>query len=294
MRYASPLRYPGGKSKLSDFVKRLFRENHLGDGHYAEPYAGGASIALTLLYDEYASQVHINDLDAAIHAFWNSALTDTESLSRLIRDTKVTPEEWARQREIQLHSEGKSALELGFSTFFLNRTNRSGIILSGGMIGGANQNGAWKLDARYNATELAQRIEKIGRYRTRITLTNLDAADFLRNAAETLPERSLTYLDPPYYVKGQKRLYANYYKPEDHKGIADILAGYPRPWMVSYDSAPEILSLYQDYRQFVYTLPYTAAERYKGSEVIVFSPNVLIPASLDGLSDVVAESEVAA
>jgi DNA adenine methylase len=276
-RYKSPLRYPGGKAKLSPFVQSLFRSNGLTDGEYAEPYAGGASVALALLYEEYASRVHINDLDPSVHAFWHSALNDTESLARKVRDTLVSPAEWRRQRAVQRQPGEASTLDLAFSTFFLNRTNRSGIIASAGMIGGNGQSGAWRLDARYNAQELAQRIEKVGRYRSRIVLTNLDAIEFLAHVAATLPERSLVYLDPPYYVKGGRRLYANSYEPEDHREIAASLEEYPHPWLVSYDAAPEIIALYRGYRRSVYALPYTAAERYDGAEVMVFSNNLLVP-----------------
>lgn len=139
MRYSSPLRYPGGKAKLAGFVKEIFRANDLLDGAYAEPYAGGASVALTLLFDEFASRIYINDIDRAVYAFWSAVLNSTEELCRLIRDTRPTPTEWLRQRRIYSNSATESPLALGFSAFFLNRTNRSGIIESAGMIGGRAQ-----------------------------------------------------------------------------------------------------------------------------------------------------------
>lgn len=277
MRYNSPLRYPGGKAKLADFVKAIFRTNRLLDGVYAEPYAGGASVALTLLFEEYASHIHINDLDPSVYAFWRAVLYDTEALCKLVRNTRATPRQWERQRRIYAHPATESSLALGFASFFLNRTNRSGIIASAGMIGGRKQTGLWKLDARYNRAELAERIARIARYRDRIHVTNLDAVDFLAAAATTLPERTLIYLDPPYYVKGQQRLYANYYKAEDHTHIAELLPALPFPWLISYDNAVAIRRLYREYRHFTYTLRYTAAERQHGAEVMFFSPELVIP-----------------
>ena len=273
-RYSSPLRYPGGKTKLASFMGRLLESNNLVDGHYAEPYAGGAGLALSLLFSDYVRHIHINDIDRSVYAFWWAALHDTEALCRLIRDTPATPTTWQRQKAIQSQKETVDLLSLAFSSFFLNRTNRSGIIATGGMIGGRHQAGKWALDARYNRTALVSRVQRIASYRSRISVTNWDAVDFLAKMASTLPERSLTYLDPPYYVKGQRRLYANYYSHKDHEVIANLLDSYPHCWVVSYDYAPEILTLYRHHRCFVYTLTYTASARRDGAEVVFFSDDL--------------------
>ena len=279
MRYKSPFRYPGGKAALADFVKALFRANRLLDGIYAEPYVGGASVALALLFEEHASSIYINDIDPAVYSFWHATLNDTEELCRRIRDTRVTSDEWHRQRHV-LQNVTTCGVDLGFAAFFLNRTNRSGIIASAGMIGGTQQTGLWKLDARYNAPELAERVARIGRYADRIHLSNLDAVQFLADVVTKLPKRALVYLDPPYYVKGRRRLYANFYEPDDHKAIADSLAKARYHWIVSYDNAPDIRRLYSRYRRVTYELRYTAAERQSGSEVMFFSPRLVVDSSL--------------
>lgn len=276
-RHHSPLRYPGGKGKLARFIQRLFKANALSDGHYAEPYAGGASVALSLLFGEYASHVHINDLDRSLYAFWHSVLYNTEGLCRLIRDTPLTIAEWRDQRAVQRSKATRELLSLGFSTFYLNRTNRSGIIAGAGVIGGYSQQGQWGMGARYNSADLVRRIEKIANYRDRISLSNLDAEEFLAVAAGTLPARSLVYLDPPYFVKGQQRLYASYYRESDHARIAELLEACPWPWVVSYDSAPEILKLYRSYARLQYSLRYTAAGSYCGREAMFFSPGLVVP-----------------
>lgn len=277
VRYNSPLRYPGGKAKLANFIKAVFRVNGMLDGVYLEPYAGGASVALTLLFEEYASKVYINDLDRAVFAFWHSVVHEPDRLCRLVHDACVTPEEWARQRRVYGRAGTVPLLQLGFAAFFLNRTNRSGIIESAGMIGGARQRGQWKIDARYNGPELAERIARVARYRDRIHVFNLDAVDFLRHCARDLPARALAYLDPPYYVKGQQRLYANHYNDSDHATIASILRSLKFPWVVSYDDAPQIRRLYRGYRRTTYSLRYTAAERRRGAEVIFLSDELTVP-----------------
>ncbi|MGO2346144.1 MAG: DNA adenine methylase, partial [Providencia sp.] len=150
--FYTPLRYPGGKGKLSYYIKSLIDENSLNDGVYIEPYAGGAGVALELLLQEYVRHVHINDIDIAIYSFWDSILNNTENFSRLVHDTIINIENWEKQKDILLNSGNHSTLEIGFATFFLNRTNRSGI-LKAGVIGGKTQSGKWKLDVRFNKNE---------------------------------------------------------------------------------------------------------------------------------------------
>lgn len=275
MRFHTPLRYPGGKRKLANYMKLVFRYNNLLDGQYVEPYAGGAGIALALLFEEYASHIHINDLSKRLYAFWHSVLYETEALCTLIQDTEVTMNEWYRQRDIQAQTDEVSLLNLGFSTFFLNRTNRSGI-LRGGVIGGKDQTGPYKLDARYNKQDLSRRIKRIARYKGRISIYNEDAADFITTIVSTLPNNTLIYLDPPYYIKGQE-LYENYYRHEDHERISTLVANINQKWIVSYDERPEILQFYDGYRHITYHLSYSATERYKGSEVMFFSDDLDIP-----------------
>lgn len=276
MRFTSPLRYPGGKGKLTNFVRLLFEENNLIDGHYVEPFAGGASIALGLLFNEYVFKIYINDINKSIYAFWYSVLYNTEKLCRSIFDTSVNIDEWHKQKLIQLNPEEYSRLQLGFSTFFLNRTNRSGI-LKGGVIGGKKQDGKWKLDARYNKIDLIKRIEKIALYKNRINIYNLNASDFIKNILFTIPDNTLIYLDPPYYLKGQD-LYENHYKPNDHVSLSELVANkIKQNWIVSYDNVPEICSLYSNFRQISYNLSYSAASRYKGSEILFFCNQLSIP-----------------
>lgn len=270
--FASPLRYPGGKGALADFVKLIITQNALFDGHYVELYAGGAGIAWQLLFEDYVQTIHINDLNKPLIAFWRSVTAETEALCQRILDTPVTVEEWRRQRQIFANPQDHSQLELGFSLFFLNRTNRSGI-LNGGIIGGKNQTGAWKIDARFNKIDLVNRIQRIARHSHRINIYNLDAGDFIQTILPTLPLSSLVYLDPPYFKKGQE-LYENHYTPEDHKHIAQLVSTIRQPWLVSYDSCPEIDALYSQYNNIPYKINYSAQDRYAGSEVIFLSNQI--------------------
>lgn len=276
-RYLSPLRYPGGKSRLANFMKYLTRANGLTDGHYLEPYAGGASVALALLIGEYVGHVHINDLDRSVYAFWHSVLNTPEEFCNRIVKTRVSIAEWRRQRRIQSEN-ASSLLDLGFSTFFLNRTNRSGIIGSGGVIGGLTQSGEWLMNARFEKPALIRRIELIASYRDRISLYGRDTLALLRSLVSSLPAKTLIYLDPPYYVKGRRRLYANSYQHDDHARLAEYLGDVRRPWVVSYDDVKPIRNLYRSWNSRRYALSYSARERYEGAEILFFSDGLVAPA----------------
>lgn len=274
-KYVSPLRYPGGKLKVVDYVKQLMEVNDLMGGTYIEPYAGGASVALSLLFDKYAGKIKINDKDRAIYAFWYSVLNETEELCRKIQETPVTMDVWQTQHELQKHKTEADLLELGFSTFFLNRTNRSGI-LNGGVIGGKEQMGDYKIDARYNKKDLIERIEHVARYADLIELTSMDAVTLIKRYKRTPAAKTFCYLDPPYYVKGQD-LYLNYYRDEDHKDIAEAIKKFKGQWIISYDAVDFISKLYGDYRQKEYYLSYSAGNPAKGKEIMVYSNGLIIP-----------------
>lgn len=273
-RFPSPLRYPGGKGKIANFLKLVFVTNKFVGLEYVEPYAGGASVALSLLYEDYASHIHINDLNRSVHAFWHCVLERPDELCALIEDTPVTMAEWHSQRLVQSQPD-PDELKLAFSTFFMNRTNRSGII-EGGVIGGKDQGGEWSLDARYNRQDLMQRIKRVARFRSRITLTRLDAAQLLRERLASAPNRALVYLDPPYYVKGDG-LYEDFYLHEHHEEIRTLVNQLSDPWVVSYDAAPQILTMYGAATSIRYSLSYSANGRYKGSEVMYFAPGLEVP-----------------
>jgi DNA adenine methylase len=272
-RYVSPLRYPGGKGKLSGFIKLFMLENDLIGSEYVELYAGGAAVALSLLFEDYASHVHVNDLNRSVSTLWHAVLAHTDELCGRIADVPVTVSEWHRQREIQDQAD-PSVADLAFSTLFLNRTSRSGII-GGGVIGGLDQTGAWKIDARFNRADLIRRIQKVARHRNRITVTSLDAADYIKTRLPAIAT-GFVYLDPPYYVKG-KGLYQDYYTDADHAEIASLVQEIRQPWIVSYDAAAEIRRLYDRFDAVRYDLSYSAQERYKGTELMFFRPGLKCP-----------------
>jgi len=274
----SPLRYPGGKAILSDFLAATIAENDVEDCTYCEPYAGGAGAAINLLLAGKVSRIILNDFDPSVWSFWTAILNHTDEFIKLVRNTEVTVKEWKRQRAIY-QAQPSRIVELGFAAFFLNRCNRSGIMTNGGVIGGLDQKGKWKITARYNPDTLIERINRIAALRERIRVCNLDAIDFLK--IEIVPERNrknhFIYLDPPYFVKGS-RLYLNYYQPDDHAKLASYLKRLRNThWLVTYDNTAEIRALYEWRGVTEFELHYSAASSKEGSEIMIVSDTLKLP-----------------
>jgi DNA adenine methylase len=273
MKTASPLRYPGGKWRLTQFFDRLLRLNEIECVRYVEPYAGGASLALSLLLSGRVDQIYLNDLDRAIYCFWSCVLTQTRELTKFVQQVPLTPKEWQKQKAIYSQLKTADEFDLGCATFFLNRTNHSGI-LNGGMIGGKCQSGAWRLDARFNRSELSAKIQRIAEFDARIHLSCMDAMKFVRRLAAT--DRTLIYLDPPYYGPGH-HLYMNSYTRHDHATVRDQVVRIKTPWILSYDDVRPIRELYHGIRSRKLKLLHTARTTRTGSEVLYFSKALRIP-----------------
>lgn len=272
----SPLRYPGGKNKLSSFIAKICIDNEI-NGHYVEPYSGGAAVALFLLLEGFVEKITINDKDRSIYAFWHSVLNNTNKLCDLIENAELSIPEWRKQKEVQSNKKNADLLSLGFSTFYLNRTNRSGII-NAGVMGGIKQNGNYLMDCRFNKADLIQRIKNIAEHKKNIRLYNEDAIKLIdKIQEETKNENVIFYFDPPYYLKASS-LYMNHYEDGDHKMVSDKIKAIENiKWIVSYDNVPEIQKLYSNYPKKEFSFKHTAYKSRIGREIMFFSVNLAQP-----------------
>ena len=273
--FYSPLRYPGGKNKLAKFIAQICVDNNI-NGHYVEPYAGGASVALHLLIEKKVKKITINDFDRSIYAFWYSVLNHTEELCDLIKNTPIDIENWYKQRQIQKDKLTTDLLELGFSTLFMNRTNISGIVIAG-VIGGLKQQGKYKIDCRFNKESIISRIKLIASLKKDIDLKNLDAIELIKTIQKKSKiESTLFYFDPPYYDKGPS-LYMNFYKHDQHVQVSESIKNIKNmSWLVSYDNQPEIHDIYSwaKNRIIEYSFNHSAHKSRVGKEVIITSESL--------------------
>lgn len=270
----SPLRYPGGKNKTYNYIKNLVKLN--GISTYIEPFAGGAAVALRLLINNDVKRIIINDYDRSIYALWYSIINHPNELINKILETDITIEEWYKQREVQKQKQKANLLDLGFSTLFLNRTNRSGIIKAG-VIGGLKQEGKYKIDCRFNKETIINRIKKIALHADKIKVCNYDAIDFIEKEIK-FTRNSLTFFDPPYYDKGPD-LYTNYYSHDDHVKLAQAISQLMRNryWILTYDTAIEIKNIYKKYKYYPikYYLNYSISKPTRGQEFMFFSSKII-------------------
>ncbi|NLW16738.1 MAG: DNA adenine methylase [Firmicutes bacterium] len=264
----SPLRYPGGKFKIYSKVKNLIETNGLREMTYVEPFAGGFGIGLSLLAENVVKTAVLNDIDTHIYNFWFAVLNHTDEFVRLVTDVPVTMEERERQKAIYM-SEDVDPLSDGFATFFLNRVNFSGVI-TGGPIGGYSQNGAYKLDCRFNKGELIKRIEQVASLRERIELFNLDAGELICRQLRESIHRCFFNIDPPYVKKGH-RLYTSYFEEEDHRNLERKIAEYlgNTTWIVTYDDCDLIRDIYSDYHIVEYDILHNAGGSVRGKEIVI-------------------------
>ncbi|MET7971702.1 DNA adenine methylase [Streptomyces mirabilis] len=275
MRYISPLRYPGGKARLASYIKHLIDSQNPRPTHYAESFCGGAGAALKLLTDGTVDHIHLNDADPGIAAFWRCVFTKTSELAAMVRGAEVTIDGWRKAAETYANPIGKDDLDLGFATFFLNRCNRSGI-LRARPIGGYEQKGKWKIDARFSHEALAKRIEFLGTYGKKVSLSQQDGRQHIRNL-ETLGANVLAYVDPPYLVQGD-RLYMDSLSSEDHSELASVLSESAIKWFLTYDAESRITeSLYPNHRCIQFEISHSAQVRHLGVEYAVFSDGLQVP-----------------
>lgn len=274
----SPLRYPGGKRKLAPFIGMLIEEYGHKGGTYIEPFAGGAAVAIELLEKEIVSRIVINDFDKGVYSFWRAILTETDRFVEEIERIPLSVEEWNNQHDICMNSTSKYSFELGFATFYMNRTNRSGII-KGGIIGGKNQDGIWKMDARFNKIELINRIRRIASMKRKIHLYNQEIERFLSRFIDRFGNDVFVYFDPPYFNQG-KQLYLNFFRYEDHIRIERLINEHVNyDWIITYDDVPQIEKIYQRYCVKKFEIRYSAAKKRTANEIIVFKSQNMIPSN---------------
>lgn len=266
------------------FVKQILHENNI-NGTYIEAFAGGAGLAVNLLLTNTVERIILNDLDVAVYSFWWSIVNRNEEFLDKFDSVQVTIEEWHRQKIIfdDLSSRTRigrnQKLNLGFATYFLNRTNFSGILRGATPIGGLNQTGAWKIDCQFKKQNLRPVLEELGRFADHITVTRLDMIEDFQNLLPNGLDRgnSLLFIDPP-YVKEGRRLYLPIKEIAEHRQLSRKILHAECKWLLTYDLHDELLPMYSEVNQrFKYKLRYYVKNKRDEYEFLALSNNLIFP-----------------
>lgn len=272
----TPVRYPGGKTKLYPEIRAIIETNGLLGHPYAELFAGGAGLAIKLLLKGDVSSIVINDYDRAVYCMWDAIVNHSEELCEFINSAVLDIETWKKMRDMYQSHKGVDDLELGKAAFYLNRTNVSGI-LSGGVIGGLEQAGNYKMDVRFNRETLKKKVMDIAARRSDIEVTRIDAEEFIDSRMSD--SELFAYLDPPYVQKGPG-LYRSSFDEEKHRSLAKKVGSAKSRWVVTYDADKLIDVIYGDYERSDLEIGYTANMKTIGKEKIILGPGLVWPKGL--------------
>lgn len=242
----SPLRYPGGKSKVIDQIYARLIPEKLET--FVELFAGGASLGLSLLDAGKIKNLILNDLAPLVHNFWNVVLREPEVLIRYIRnDLPDMDRYWRAKANIKeaYPAEGQPDADLAYDFLLLNRLSFGGILSANPICG---RNGSDEdLRQRWNPESLVKRIEHIVGMRDHITLYRQSAESLFLEQIGWYPERTTIFVDPPYTTAG-KLLYGMTFQ-DGHRDLADALNEFFRCWpgpdiIITYDDSPMVRELY--------------------------------------------------
>ncbi|MEA5077515.1 MAG: DNA adenine methylase [Anaerolineaceae bacterium] len=267
----SPLRYPGGKTKLYTIIQPIVNSCQFGNEKiYVEPFAGGSGLALKLLFNHDVDRIILNDIDFRIYCFWHSILTQTTEFINMIVNCQINIDTWYIEKNIYSSPDDYSELEVGFATFFLNRCNVSGVLLAG-PIGGYAQLGKYKIGARFNKIDLINKISEIGANADNIEFYNMDAIQFIQTQLIHINNDNIFLnIDPPYVKKGEL-LYENSFSETDHAALCLLVKRLDYKWVVTYDKCELIENLYENYQMVELSLQYSAGNNRIGKELLIFS-----------------------
>lgn len=252
----TPLRYPGGKSRLAELLVDLMPEYK----EYREPFLGGGSVFLTAKQKNPDAKYWINDLYYDLWCFWTEAQADMGSLVDDIR--KIRKEYDGRGRE--LHDKivpelpGYGIHDKAVAFFAINRSTFSGTSLSGGY-------SQESFDKRFTPSSI-ERLEKVEPLLQGVEITNLDYSELL-----TAPgDGTFIFLDPPYWSATKSALYGKngeLHKGFDHERLAETLKSCPHKWMMTYDNCDYIKNLYKDYNIIDHEFAYGMRNAVKGNDM---------------------------
>lgn len=272
----TPLRYPGGKSTLINYVENFLIANNINsDISMVEPFAGSASVTVGLLRDKKIYNAYINDSDPLIYSFWKTILNYNDEFVEMINSIDISLDEWLEYQKYLIADPLSkfNQKELALAFFFLNRTSYSGIIKAG-PLGGKKQLSKYNISCRFNKKMIIKKIQFLEQFNDKIEVYNRDGIDFMNNILNDNKD-IFFYVDPPYYDVGRV-LYREYFNDQKHIELSNYLKFIQeQPWLLSYNNHEFILKLYQNTKTQTVFLDYHSGNYHKNVKEYVFSNRFL-------------------
>lgn len=272
-----PLRYPGGKASLLNYVEKFITSNNISVQAILEPYAGSAAISMGLLRKGMISKAYINDSDQMVYAFWKTVLNNNEELIEMIDSLEVNLDAWFCYRKYLVDKPLTKFNEkdVAMAFLFLNRTSYSGIVKAG-PLGGKKQQSRYKIDCRFNKENIKKKIEQLQEFSSRLEISNMEGIEFMKETIKKTGDVFI-YADPPYYNVG-KLLYNQYFDDKKHIQLADYLKQVEeQPWLLSYNANEFIMNLYSDQKMVPIYLDYHTGPYRRNIMEYLFSNRVIPP-----------------
>lgn len=286
----SPLRYPGGKTKmpvLDAIVARLAEAERLSTLQYREPFFGGGTLLNIIDRLPNLRSAWINDLDTGVACFWTSVIRWQRELSERVLATRLSVEEHRRSEDVlsrlnAMPQDKDSIIDAGLRRMILSWSTWCG--RGGQPLGGYEQTGFQKVDANWSAENCVKRIEKSHKLLSKVHLmgdgcTNLDFAKVIED--DSCP--SVLYLDPPYFDNAN-RPYRYGMTMTDHLRLRSMLGKTPHHWVLSYEDCEEARLLYGWSCIKEVNLVYRLSGRPRPAKELVITPRTA-PCEVPSLSE---------
>ncbi len=270
----TPLRYPGGKATLINYVKKFLHSNEISVDYILEPYAGTASVSIGLLRDNILSHAYINNADQMVYAFWKTIIDNNNEFIEMVNSVDVTLDTWYEYKKYVIDNPLTKFNEkdVAMAFLFLNRTSFSGIIKAG-PLGGKNQISKYGISSRFNKKKISDKIHFLNQFSDKINVSNQDGIGFMKDRAREYPDVFI-YVDPPYYKVG-RLLYNAYFMQKQHEELASYLKSMEeQPWLLSYNNEEFILNLYSEKNSQEIYLDYHSGHYHPKIKEYVFSNRV--------------------
>jgi DNA adenine methylase len=240
VKHRSPFRYPGGKTWLVPMVRKWLLTLPKPIKHFVEPFAGGAIVSLSVLFDDLVESITLIEKDTNVGVVWQTVVDGgAVELADMIVNFQVT-EENVRILLDTVHAPHE-ILDKAFATIVRNRVQRGGIMAPGASLMRNGENGRG-LKSRWYPETLKNRLLDLHMRHSHMRFHSGDGIKFIQTNAKD--SEIVWFIDPPYTIAG-RRLYLH--SDIDHDKLFAEVAKLTGHFLMTYDNTQQIRDLANKY-----------------------------------------------